>query len=334
VLILLRLPEPALLESAVRAAVAQIGAVDAGSDSAPALSPGDHVGPAYVSEPVAVPDGWLVMIDFDSLPPAVRREAVERLVARVEAAAGQTDVEIGPAPTISHRYQTVFDFSPVARALLRGQQGPGGRSPGTPPPELTRIALGWLRERAPASNDPITMVMSVEVPSPWQRIPGLIETILPSAGMLTVISTDFASAQASLTFGAFQGAGVALCASGTSGGAVAATLATEMRHQRDAIRANVDALSWAGVLVESNGQIIVSPATEPYDAPEPYPMWFQVLTTAQVRHLGGPPPDSVPLPDGRAELTVGEPEQWLPDHPDRDDVKDRARTLLTPPADR
>jgi hypothetical protein len=307
VLLLVRTAQPARLERAVHAALPAFAAAD----------------PAYVSTPVAVPDGWLVMVDFDSSPPAARRPALEDFAARIEAASGGVDAELGPAPTISNRYQAVFDFAPVARAPLAGRGPAGARLPTR---ELLDASLGWLRERAPVPGDPIMMVMSVEVPSPWDRLPDLVAATLPSAGMLTVISTDFATAQSSVTFGAFRGTGVALCFSGPGTTAVPA----EMRSQRDAIRAHVDTLSWAGVVVEGNGQIIVSPATSPYDDPEPYPMWFQVLTAEQVRRLGGAPPGGVALPDGRAELTVGEPEQWLPDHPDHEDVRARARVLLTP----
>jgi hypothetical protein len=75
---------------------------------------------------------------------------------------------------------------------------------------------------------------------------------------------------------------------------------------------------------------MVSPAPSGLDGPDPSPLWFQILTAEQVRALGGPPPGSVPLPDGRAELTVGEPEEWVPGHPRHEAVRARARELLSP----
>src|SRR5262245_32132866 len=85
VLLYIRAGDPGSLESAVREAAAELAAVDAGWDSVPGLSPGDRVGPSFVSDPVAVPDGWLLLVDFDSLPDRVRRQGVERLVARLDA---------------------------------------------------------------------------------------------------------------------------------------------------------------------------------------------------------------------------------------------------------
>jgi hypothetical protein len=59
-------------------------------------------------------------------------------------------------------------------------------------------------------------------------------------------------------------------------------------------------------------------------------MWYQILTEEQLRYLGGVPAGGVVLPDGRAELTVGEPDQWIPGHPDHEAVRAQARELLTP----
>jgi hypothetical protein len=40
------------------------------------------------------------------------------------------------------------------------------------------------------------------------------------------------------------------------------------------------------------------------------PMWYQVLSPAQLERLRGLPPGTVELASGRFELTIGEPEQW------------------------
>ena len=60
-------------------------------------------------------------------------------------------------------------------------------------------------------------------------------------------------------------------------------------------------------------------------------MWYQILSREQRGRLGGPPPSSVTLPGGRVELTVGEPEQWLPRHPDRLAISLQAARLLGTP---
>jgi hypothetical protein len=58
-------------------------------------------------------------------------------------------------------------------------------------------------------------------------------------------------------------------------------------------------------------------------------MWYQILSPARLTQLGGAPPGSVGLPGGRAELTVGEAEQWVPGHPDRDAIRAQAADLLS-----
>jgi len=54
----------------------------------------------------------------------------------------------------------------------------------------------------------------------------------------------------------------------------------------------------------------------------------RMLSEGHLDRLGGPPEGAHPIGGGRVELTVGEPEQWLPGHPDRVAVVQRARTLL------
>ena len=57
-------------------------------------------------------------------------------------------------------------------------------------------------------------------------------------------------------------------------------------------------------------------------------MWYTILSAGHLRRLGGPPEGAVELPGGRVELTIGEPEQWLPDHPDSPSVRARAQQAL------
>jgi hypothetical protein len=64
------------------------------------------------------------------------------------------------------------------------------------------------------------------------------------------------------------------------------------------------------------------------DESEAGPMWYQVLSGTQLARLGGPPPGAAELAGGRFELTIGEPEQWVPGHRDHDAIRARARYLL------
>jgi hypothetical protein len=58
------------------------------------------------------------------------------------------------------------------------------------------------------------------------------------------------------------------------------------------------------------------------------PMWYQVLSQAQLERLRGLPPGAAELASGRFELTIGEPEQWVPGHRDHKAVRARARHIL------
>jgi hypothetical protein len=174
--------------------------------------------------------------------------------------------------------------------------------------------------------EPRVLIGATELQVTWSELPQLIEAAYPSASLLTVISTDFTTTQTSVTYGGFYGTGVVLSASRAA--AIPANVADDMRSQRDMILAHVNELVWAGVDLETNGSMIISPARKDYDEPDPCPLWFQLLTPEQIRHLGGPPEGSRLLPDGRVELTIGDPEQWVPGHPDQQTVRHRARQLL------
>jgi hypothetical protein len=320
------------LEQALRSALRELAEIDAGWQSVPGLHPGDRVGPSYVGDPIPVPVGWVLMVDFDSLPPTARREGVERFVARLEEAAAP-DVELGPAPTMGNRYSTVLGFSPVVRALFRAPADPSTLRRGQPA-ALVDMSLRWLREmharedlyaRAPELT---ALVISTELRVDWDALPSVLDAVLASGQQMMALSTDFTQAEASVTYGGYAQSGLALSASGASWDR--ATLAGHMRAQRDLIRGNTAALGWAGVVVDSNGQVIITAPTEPYDGPDPYLMWYQILTEEQLRYLGGVPAGGVVLPGGRAELTVGEPDQWIPGHPDHEAVRAQARELLTP----
>ena len=58
------------------------------------------------------------------------------------------------------------------------------------------------------------------------------------------------------------------------------------------------------------------------------PMWYRVLSRAQLERLRALPPGAVELAVGRSGLTIGEPEQWVPGHRDHDAIRARARHIL------
>jgi hypothetical protein len=57
---------------------------------------------------------------------------------------------------------------------------------------------------------------------------------------------------------------------------------------------------------------------------------FQVVGPGHVRRLGSLPVGATELTHGRATMSFGEPEEWLPDSPERAAVRARARAALAP----
>lgn len=58
--------------------------------------------------------------------------------------------------------------------------------------------------------------------------------------------------------------------------------------------------------------------------------WHQLLGPGHLARLGGPPEGSVPIGNGWASLTVGEPEVWAGGGAQRDHLRAQARALLAP----
>jgi hypothetical protein len=100
-------------------------------------------------------------------------------------------------------------------------------------------------------------------------------------------------------------------------GLTAADLGEFLRDQRETIRASAGQpfLVWAGAMALPRTWYLTM-AGEPPDEIRNGPMWYQLLSKDRLHRLGGPPPGAVLLPGGRVELTIGEPEQWLPGHPE------------------
>jgi hypothetical protein len=168
-------------------------------------------GPAYVSDPVTLPDGQLLMIDFASTPARLRRETPGILARHLEEA-GVQNAEIALAPTVSPaRLAGVRQYSPVARALLLGVSGtprPGGKD--VPPPVLISLAEEWLHDQQQPRTELLALVVSTEVPLTWDALRPVVDAALPAGNAIPVLAIDAMSTIASVMLGEFFGHGVAL----------------------------------------------------------------------------------------------------------------------------
>jgi hypothetical protein len=339
VLLRVRSPEdPVRLRAALTAARREIAALgpDTGSGAA---------GPAYLSPLIPVPDGQLMIVDFGRVPPATVR-AVPELVARHLTDGGIRDAVVDTPQRIGDRYATVTAFAPSARAWLRGPLGvPFGPAARDAPGYLLDLVVEWVRGEQPATQ-PIGVIVSAELALAWSTVSAALSPALATGSSVAVVASDFrTSAVAGAVQGRFGGTVPQASLTVAGPGWQPAAFVAAMARQRDALRAHAGRLLWAGVTVSPDARDTLSavwndreppagpginrpPGDRLADVLVPDGMWYQILSPGHIARLSGPPPEAATLPDGRVELTIGAPEQWLPGHPDRPAVVARARELL------
>jgi hypothetical protein len=296
-------------------------------------------GPASVLGPVPVPGGQLLIIDYKDTPPELCQETPRLLIRRLEAA-GVRDAEISLAPQLSgDRFAALRSFSPVVRAYLRtGDPPPAGRFTGMPSaPRLIGVAAEWLRSHYAPGSDLLALVNStIPVSLTWDSLKPVAEDVLAADVSVDLIVSDFATRATTAQLGFFGYTGITLAAAGRDWRSEQA--AAQMRALRETIRTCAADAEWAGVdvypsterahYIPGDGDVLGNIRVYHRDELHVGPMWYQVISDAELRRLGAPPPGAAELADGRFELTAGEPEQWVPGHPDNAAVRARAGKLL------
>jgi hypothetical protein len=309
---------PARLGSAVAAAVTEIRQISwpiGGTDR-------DWI---EVNDPIPVLGGYLVMADLGNTPAEIG-ETIPVILARHLDRAGIGEAEIGLPAQLGSRSEIIASFRPAARAWLRLPEPATLEEHRRLAADFVGPAADWLRGQEHPGMQLSTQVISSEVAVTWATLPSVISDMLTVEDSVSVLLSDFTTAAAAAILGGLFGTVLTLGAAGRSW--PAAEVAARMRSQRDLLRDYAAGAEWSGVTAEGEGEGILF--AEWYDPDEPpQPMWYQILPPARLSQLGGAPPGAVELPGGRAELTVGEPEQWVPGHPDRDTIQVQAAELLT-----
>ncbi|HEX5495133.1 MAG TPA: hypothetical protein VFX70_11225 [Mycobacteriales bacterium] len=319
--------DPGLLAGALATAAADIAALP---------------GPKYVSEPMPTPDGPILLVDLGSASPRQIRAIPAMLARRIEQA-GIGDAVVRIPPEAGERHERLAGWAPAVRAWLRGPlTRPFGPADPAPPLWLFDAAWAWLRAEAPERAEVVALVASAEVPLGWDSARPAAGAALRAGAAATLVASDFATAASAVAVCGRPLAVAPQAGLGAAGpGWPAAGVAGRMRRARALLRSAADRVDWAGVGVHGDARDLSSwqwydrdpggtrrDTDLTSDVLVPDGMWYQVLSAGHLDRLGGVPDGGSALPGGRAELTVGEPEQWLPDHPDRADVRRRARTLL------
>jgi hypothetical protein len=291
----------------------------------------DFACPSYVHGPVPVPDGLLLSMDYHYTPPELSQQTPGLLIGRLNAA-GIPDAQITLAPRLSDDcFIALRSFSPVVRASIRADAEPYS------PPHfgdlpsaaiLTGLAAAWLRgQQLPGMQLLAVAAGSTEVPLAWENFGPVVGQMLTVDLSTRVIVSDFAGRAATACLGSFGKTGISLAAAarGWSTGQVAA----QMRALREVIRPVVGEVAWAGVTTYASTERAEDVLVE-QDEIHLGLTWYQMLSPAQLQRMGGPPPQAVELAAGRFELTIGEPEQWIPGHPGHDAIRAHARSILRP----
>lgn len=291
-----------------------------------------------VNGPVPVPGGFLFLGWLgEPTPPSVRAVVPDLLARRMEQA-GITDAEIRVAPLAGERHKVLDSFAPIARAWLRGSGDRRARwREGTRPwlePRLIDAGAEWLRHEHQPGTELNILVGRVEMPVSPETLRPVVSSILGTENYTVALASDFATAAASVIFGQFMGCGLTLSAAERNW--QAGDVTARMRQQQEFIRQHADLpeLAWAGATAEparSYSSTIDFTAVHPLqddDYPDSGRVWYQLLSPDQLRRLGQPPAGAVELPGGRMELTIGEPEEWIPGKRGRRKAEARARRLL------
>ncbi|SCF15099.1 hypothetical protein GA0070607_6174 [Micromonospora coriariae] len=324
--------------AALRQALLRLEATGAG---------GERVGLAVVSSPIILPGAQLLVIDLGPLP-AEHVLAIPELLVRQLRDAGVRDALVSVARRgPSH---DIEEFGVSARAYLRGPLGaPFGDAPCQLPPPLLNVALDWLHAERGRADELSAVVLGVQVPLTAEAAgpaTAAVLSTLPTAITVTLLAGDLTNRLVAATVGGYHDVLPAAAFSVARPRDDPADLAGPMHRLRDKLRAHSGSLVWAGVDAAPDSRRVSTPQWSqrlPSDEETvtrrpgvemladvliPDAMWYQILSAGHLDRLGGLPPGAKPLPGRRAELTVGDAEQWLPGHPDALAVLARGRELL------
>jgi hypothetical protein len=200
---------------------------------------------------------------------------------------------------------------------------------------LLDVVTEWARANQSRGEELVGVFVSAETSLTWDEVHRVGGAALDSGAAVALVVSDFTSAVTSgavvTSFGGAVREATLTAAPGSPG---------QMLELRELLRRHAEEFGWAGVSAEIDARDLLSPQWQDRemtgrpvvdrlsDILVPDGMWYQILSEGHVQRLGGPPPGAVEVAEGRVALTVGEPGQWVPGHPDRPAVQAEARRLL------
>jgi hypothetical protein len=308
-------------------------------------SPAHPDGPA-VSEVVALPDGPLARFARLGVSDELLRTVPSRLTKHLEAAGVDSALIEAPEPGGA---LDALDVTPSA-VILRLFPPPAGPA-GVLRPEWLDIACEWVLGDLPATSPVALRVLGIELEVPAGEAPAIVHQCGVARAWCDLVNGRFDERvrTASVTFG--RAPHVALAAGGPSVDShglmarfelladVARELAPQVPYACIDIEPTFEGLGlglnpsgWR----ERGGAAPNLVAGELCDvlAPDAYP--FQILGKGHLGRLDPErddpedPPVGEPLGEGKVEVLVGDPADWLPVYDARNDVQAEGWELLQP----
>lgn len=331
IVIQVRGAEPEQGAAALERAAQEIANLDAGWESVPGLTPADRVTPADVSPVMPTAEGPFITVDGTDVPYELLR-TIPDIVARHLTEAGVAEATVA-SPAAG---------GPITE-FLYGNRGP---RPSVilrlypPPPqrwrEFSRIPDRWLEEACSwvtAGSGPDGPVRAAVVSTgftlaPADALPFLVQARRAHTPMVRLMTGE-PGASVRMAGGYFLGFEPNLALAGGGPAATDAELVATAHALREVGRRLAPEIGYAFVDLEPVFRVGIAPGTEwrllGGEATESLEelcdefvfdgFWWQVLGPGHLARLGRVPPESRPLPGGRMELSVGEPDDWLLDVP-------------------
>lgn len=324
--------------AALAAAVGEIAALDGGWRSAPGLAPGDTNGPTYVSDPLPAGGGPFLMIDggytpyrlLGSVPDIVARHleqagVADAVVAVPDREGPLLDGTLWPPFVLFHKGPAVIlsvfpkDFNTARLAPLD--------------PAWLAEAAAWVLGPPGGGGELMAMVVSMQFPLPSGQAAALLEAVNHVQYAGTMLVGGDLDARVRLA-NCRPGAVPYMCLAAGGPAATAGDLVADFVALREVARRLVghlgvavvdfeETFGWAEAgLYRARSMLINQWCLDV----EPY----QILGPAHLARLGGLPPGGRHLADGRFEVSLGEPADWLPGTATRAAAQAAARQVLGP----
>jgi hypothetical protein len=329
---------PQSVATALARARDDVMALDAGPDAAYGIGRNDAVGPAYVSDVVPSPSGPFLYIDAGDLPDRLLRTIPDIIVARLEEV-GMTDARV-ESPPFGGPLDDLSELGPgVSLHLILPPVRERVDGAAVMPDAWLEEADAWIRSRNSARV--WLDVRSVQVELEAHSLRGLLDEFRSSRqGCLAVAGYPGGRPVGSNVEHQLNPA----LTLGTGGPDISdAGLREALERLKDIARRHASEIGYAFITIESDLFALVNGHPRP-DWSAGFAGWdvvwqtcdrtaldafcWQILGPRHLERLRTLPAAGSRLTDGRIELVIGEPTDWMAAGQKRAEAVAEGRRLL------